>query len=760
MSDRTVKVSLVAAIGQYEAAMAKAGLSTKSLGHTIDSISKGSEKSFKSMALGLTGIGGGALAAGAGAAVAGVAITKFARDGMRSYIELVDQVRAYKNVTGASAEESSRMVAVAKVLGVSVDTVANGMFRLSRQVVANKDALHADGVVVARNKDGQVDLSNTLGSVADAYQRAGAGAAGNKVVFDAFGRSGLAMIPILRQGREQLAEFWAEAAKHHEIITDKDLQRVFQYHVATRELKEAWTGLERSLGERAVRPARDLSLFGTDVLEGKWGKVVGDFLHGVEGAHHKEIAAANASASAEQKVADAIQAEKDKTDALKQGLDDLYASAFSVAEAQDKFNGDLADFADKVNAAKLAGDQYATSLDESTRTGRDNASMVRGLTKDIIDTANAARTSGADVEAATAVQRNALAKVLTQLGFNKTEAQKYADVLAGLDGLVVETTVKLDTKDALAKLGELNRQYAGFGRLAGPPSPDILAQHDQLMIDAFAGTAGPPSPEFLAAQQRQNERIWRAAVAANQAAGLAAGQATSGGPATDAARQQQQDNVQRWNDAVAQNARDALAQRDKSEAIGYEFGGINATDYKAYLQQRLAQTQRFSEEWAAIMHEIAGVNDDIGKGWTAAAQARTDAENMWMEALRREHEVGDLSTRDYLKQLEKRLAGLQKYSDEWMATWREIHQLKDDITQEQLDIIAAVDKQRQFDQAFYALASQRALSDLRAAPVGSMSSTVNNSRTWSPTFVANGSDATQASATNLQKMRDLAVVLG
>jgi hypothetical protein len=57
MADRTVKVRLEAQISQYEAAMAKAGISTKSLGHTVESSRTAANGSWKSMALGLRGVG-------------------------------------------------------------------------------------------------------------------------------------------------------------------------------------------------------------------------------------------------------------------------------------------------------------------------------------------------------------------------------------------------------------------------------------------------------------------------------------------------------------------------------------------------------------------------------------------------------------------------------------------------------------------------------------------------------------------------------
>lgn len=719
MSDRTVRVRFEALIGQYEAAMAKAGLSTKSLGHTVDSISKGSERSFKSMALGLKDVGGGALLAGAGIAVAGVALTKFVHEGVDSYVQLVDSVKAYKNVTGASAEESSRMVALAKVLGVSADTLANGMFRMARNVRANSEALAADGVQIARTKSGQVDLSATLLNVADAYQRVGGGNAGALIAQDAFGRGGRALIPILKQSREEIQGFWKDAANHGEIMTDADLKAVFDYKVSIRELDEAWAGLERKAAPGVVKALTGAAKFGENEIAG-WQRLGHDMapavnavtgllghLPGLSSGHKDAADSARKHAEAEQAAADAMETEAQKSQEFKNALDVLYTTEFSVADTQDKFNQDLAAFADTVNAAKASGDAYATSLDASTATGIENRQMVRGLAKDILDTAKAAEAAGTSVEDATQVQRNALATVLEQLGFNKEEAQKYADALAGLDGLVVSSKVELDTKDALAALADFKAKY---GEVAyGVTRPDLLDEHDRLAIAAGQGIPDSiASPDLIAARQRADAQRWRDAVAANELAGRA-------GPKTKAELDKERQDAETWRKAMEQNAKDARAEQLREKGAEYEFGGISATDYKAFLEARLAETKKYSVEWTSIMSTIKSVDKDIGAAWTAAADQIKANEAEWMRVLDVQHEIGELSTDDYLKQLEKRLAGLQKYSDEWYSTWQKINQLKDSITQTELEIIRAVDKQRQYDQAFIDAADSRALSTLRAA---------------------------------------------
>ena len=769
MADRKERVWLEAITGQYEAAMAKAGLSTKSLGHTVDSVSAASQKSFKSMALGLKDVGGGSLAAGAGIAVLGVAVTKFVREGVASYIHLVDEVRAYKNISGASAEESSRMVAVAHALGVENNTVANGVAMLSRRINTNRDGLESQGVSIAHNRKGNVDLNATLLNVADAYQRVGAGQAGNVVAQAAFGRSYRSMIPILKQGREELEGFWRTAESHGQIVTEADLKAVFDYKVSVRELGEAWAGLERKIAPGAVKALTFVAENSMRTIDGaeRWAHDIGEgidaagdmarSLFGLSDGHKDAGDKALSDAEAQQSYADSVEEAARKTDEFLSSLDVLYARAFSVSEAQGKFNADLAEFADKVTAAKLAGDAHATSLDEGTASGHKNAEMVRGLTKDILDTAKAARVNGEDVTTATEMQRNALVNVLTQLGFNRVEAQKYADVLAGLAGLVVSSEVDLDISQAQAKLDQLREQYGDI--VVGISRLDILDEHDKALVEAGRGVPDSiASPELYAARQRQ-------AALNNTLPGSTAGAVAGQGPEAQAERERlAREREQRARDA-AQSARDAQAEADRRKATEFEFGGISADDYKKYLRDRLAQTREFGSEWSDIMHEIARVNEQIGAGWKAAAEERQRLEDLWMTTISRQHELGERSNADYLKQLEERLKHLKKYSDEYMAVWREINQLKEETSQAELDIIAAVDKQRRFDQAFYAAADQRQLTAVRdvgidyrqlAAAVGSG----GRSTTYSPNFNIHSTDPVKSMETANQKMRDYAAAVG
>ncbi|MCU1483680.1 MAG: hypothetical protein JWN67_426 [Actinomycetia bacterium] len=212
---------------------------------------------------------GGALSTGvaAGAAVVGAGLLKMSMDGVKSYVALAGEVRNYQRVSGASAEDSSRMVAASKAVGVESQSTANAVFRLSQNVEKHSDVLKADGIEVVRNAKGHTDLQQTLLAVADAYQKTEDPAKRNKLVMDAFGRSGAAILPILASGKDRLEEFWAAAEKHHQILSDEDLTKARDYNQATRELGQAWSGLERKLGAKVVPALTGVAKGLTDVID-------------------------------------------------------------------------------------------------------------------------------------------------------------------------------------------------------------------------------------------------------------------------------------------------------------------------------------------------------------------------------------------------------------------------------------------------------------------------------------------------------------
>lgn len=292
-----------------------------------------------------------------------------------------------------------------------------------------------------------------------------------------------------------------------------------------------------------------------------------------------------------------------KLDLYRQALDDLRSSAFAVRTAQDGVAEDLADFADKVMAAKAGGDEFATSLDQATAAGIENRSMLSDLVGRAFDVAAAMATQGVSHDAiavAMADYRNQLVTTLTQLGFSRAEVIRYTDVLLSVPSSV-GTTLTAHTGQAEAALGRVLSLLGMVQRAERMTNLNVLSSR----------TAAPPP----------------------DAPGTALGDAVVGrGPAARAAVDDPVGSAARGLDAASdelERAREEwLRRQDAFEENLFEHNMSSRERYVAYLDGRLAEEVEYSEAWFEILDRRARVlreHDENVAAWNEAV-ARNEQE--------------------------------------------------------------------------------------------------------------------------------------
>lgn len=435
--------------------------------------------------------------------------------------------------------------------------------------------------------------------------------------------------------------------------------------------------------------------------------------------------AAGAAGAAIGDQADEVMTAAEAIEAYSTALDAVYDAAFGAQEITGQMGSDLADLAQRVIDAREAGDQWATSLDSSNTSGLANIATIQGLVRSGLDLATWMAQQGAttgQIESAMSALYNQLVTTLTGLNFNRAEAENLLGVLMSFPGMV-DVKINVETEQAEARLTRL----LGLIQLTAN-SIDVLEAEKWV-----ARSGGVQAPSFGTILE---------GIGALPTLTPSFGSGSTTDPAEEALRRRREEDARMGRLA--------------------EFGGITVDEYRAYLDQRLAATERYSEEWAGIWNEIDRVNQDIGEGWREAAEYMETLEDSWWEMLARQHEVGELSTREFLNQLEDRLRGLQQYSDEWMETWREINHLKDDITQSQLDIMAAVEKERLYWVGFNETMEQRFTSGLREvaqAPVVVQGGS-SKSSSFSQTNYITAPSTGGAFSTANERMRDAAFLMG
>lgn len=247
------------------------------------SVTKGLEKSGigVSKALGV-GVAGGALAAGA-------AIAAFALHGVSEFVSLTAEVRAFQRVSGESAQDASKMVAITKVLGLESSTAARGVGMLAKNIGTGKLVLSDYGLQTKRTAQGNVDMAATVADVAEKYQSIEDPTKRAAFAQAAYGKSWQQLTPLLGKSREELKKITDDAQARGLIFKQEDLDKGRELGRATKELGEAATGLSISLGEELV-PAISFVVGGlTDFVDGikpalQW---VGDLGSGVSDLAHE-----------------------------------------------------------------------------------------------------------------------------------------------------------------------------------------------------------------------------------------------------------------------------------------------------------------------------------------------------------------------------------------------------------------------------------------------------------------------------------------
>jgi hypothetical protein len=368
----------------------------------------------------LAGLSGGtAIAATAVAAGIG-AVASFVEHGVAAFAALTGQVTAYQRVTGASAEESSRMVGVMRDLGVDAETGARAMQKFGATIAMQPEKLKEFGVEVARNKNGTVDMVGTIANLGDVYRRTGDATQQAAMRQQLMGRGGLALAPILAKNREELEAFAKAAQARGEIFSQDDLQRGAELRVSLRELHDSMEGLAIAAGKTvvpAVTAGAHAMSFAAD-----HSRILGAALAsqipilGLLGLHHGHVAkAAHDQAVQDEETAlmekQAADAEKEHAQQLRQ-LQSVVESSMSAHKAYEQAQRAVGD------AERTVGDRQA-ALNDLLRKGAVDAKAVEAAQRGL---ASANRSLQSATEAAAQAQKD-LDAVLHPTARSLTDAQ-------------------------------------------------------------------------------------------------------------------------------------------------------------------------------------------------------------------------------------------------------------------------------------------------------------------------------------------------
>lgn len=242
--------AVVRDFNQISAASTKLGGTTAATGGRFEKLASGLGVSADTLKTGLV----------TGATVAGAALVAFGHHAVGAYQDGAQAALKFSRASGASMEDSSRIIAAFDDMGVSAETGAKAIFGLGRRVADGGANLAKFGVEVARSKDGTTDLAGTLLNVSEAYTRTADPARRAALLTAAFGKQGQDLIPVLEQGRRGIQRLFDEAEATGQVFDDEDRER-------SEQLRLSIDGLGDAFGELALKAGEALAPLATDLVE-------------------------------------------------------------------------------------------------------------------------------------------------------------------------------------------------------------------------------------------------------------------------------------------------------------------------------------------------------------------------------------------------------------------------------------------------------------------------------------------------------------
>lgn len=484
------------ALKNTTAAAEKTGTTVKAAGesagtmkdHLLSLVPGGQQAAGALTKLGTAGSDAGSIFKGAltaGPAAAGAAIAGMAVQGVQKFADLTLAVQRYKNVTGASTEEASKMIGVAKELGVDTDTLSGAMFKLGANVQAQPQKFKDLGIEIAHNKDGTVNLVGTLENASKAYQATTDATQKDAIAKALGGKAGAALIPILKAGSDALDQYANSATK----VTDADLKTGAEFRQSMRDLKQSVDTLEIDMAKGLV-PTLSATAEGLNSVV-RAADAVTKPLGGISGVMDK-IKFVNPAAL----IGDTV----DKFEQLFGSTKKAKASTEEMTAAQSKGVEVTKDMSEaELNAATSAKDEADAEKEVADAAHAAGAELEKRweATNKLLDAQAGAIDSDlafrkaeqglADANQTVTDKQTALNDAIKQHGANSAEAKAATDDLAKAQQDAVGAVIS--DAEAFVKLKD-DQAAANGETLTAQQNHDLLRQRLQDVANAL----GPNSP--------------------------------------------------------------------------------------------------------------------------------------------------------------------------------------------------------------------------------------------------------------------------
>lgn len=193
----------------------------------------------------------GGLGLAQGIEALGSKVLQFGKDSINAFQDVGKEVKLLQRYTGDSAEEMSKLRFAAEETGVSADTLAMALGKMSKAAATTAGEKKFDAIGVSvRDMNGHMKSSSDIFTeVADKLGGMSNGVEKTNAIMQIFGRSGMQLAPLLNQGAAGIEKFKEEAQKFGLVLSQDNLDAIQKNIMAHREFHAAVEGMQVQLGQ-------------------------------------------------------------------------------------------------------------------------------------------------------------------------------------------------------------------------------------------------------------------------------------------------------------------------------------------------------------------------------------------------------------------------------------------------------------------------------------------------------------------------------
>ena len=162
---------------------------------------------------------------------------------------LATDTRKIMRETAMSAEDSSRLLTVAKESGVDAEALQKGFKGFDRILATHPEQIEKYGIKVRDLNGKMLPMTEIVANVSDKFKSLGDGYEGTALAQELFKKAGVDLMPLLQQGGASIRQLAAEADKYGLVLDEAGVKKGLAAKRATRELGMAWDGLQITLGQ-------------------------------------------------------------------------------------------------------------------------------------------------------------------------------------------------------------------------------------------------------------------------------------------------------------------------------------------------------------------------------------------------------------------------------------------------------------------------------------------------------------------------------